>query len=207
MSNKWIACLLAGFCLWAFVGSANYFLTKNHQQKVYTYSVPVVIPEVTVKQIKIDVDEMHCLAKNIYFEARGESIEGKIAVANVTMNRVDSRIYPNSLCKVVYQAKHSKWWMESKGKLVPIRNQCQFSWYCDGKSDRLYLTTSSGTVIKDNMNAWLDSIHVAEEAIRGNLDDITQGSTHYHADYVKPHWSMHYTPVTKIGAHIFYTSL
>jgi spore germination cell wall hydrolase CwlJ-like protein len=97
--------------------------------------------------------------------------------------------------------------MESKGKLVPIRNQCQFSWYCDGKSDRLYLTTSSGTVIKDNMNAWLDSIHVAEEAIRGNLDDITQGSTHYHADYVKPHWSMHYTPVTKIGAHIFYTSL
>ncbi len=56
------------------------------------------------------------------------------------------------------------------------------------------------------MKAWLDSIHVAEEVIRGNLNDITQGALWYHADFVQPHWSTHYTPVARVGAHIFYTS-
>lgn len=201
--------LLAGFCagllVWAIVGFTNSTITNSKEQKTIQIAIPAeFIESPTVAEI--DVDEMHCLAKNIYFEARGETLDGKIAVANVTMNRVASSNYPNTLCGVVYQAKYSKWWQEHKGRLVPIRNQCQFSWYCDGKSDRLYLTTSTGTVIKDNMNAWVDSIHIAEEAIRGNLNDITQGALWYHADFVQPYWSTHYKEVTKVGAHIFYTS-
>ena len=201
--------LLAGFCagllVWAIVGFTNSTITNSGEQKTIQIAIPAEFIE-SPAVAEIDVDEMHCLAKNIYFEARGETLEGKIAVANVTMNRVNSPNYPNTLCGVVYQAKHSKWWQEHNGSLVPIRNQCQFSWYCDGKSDRLYLTTSSGTVIKDNMNAWVDSIHIAEEAIRGNLIDITQGALWYHADFVQPYWSTHYKEVTKVGAHIFYTS-
>lgn len=201
--------LLAGFCagllVWAIVGFTNSTITNSKEQKTIQIAIPAEFIESPAVP-EIDVDEMHCLAKNIYFEARGEMIRGKIAVANVTMNRVASSNYPNTLCGVVYQAKYSKWWQEHKGRLVPIRNQCQFSWYCDGKSDRLYLTTSSGTVIKDNMNAWIDSVHIAEEAIRGNLNDITQGALWYHADFVQPYWSTHYKEVTKVGAHIFYTS-
>jgi spore germination cell wall hydrolase CwlJ-like protein len=158
-------------------------------------------------QLEIDVDEMHCLAKNIYFEARGESLKGKIAVANVTMNRVDSPKYPNTICGVVYQAKHSKWWLEHHNRLVPIRNQCQFSWYCDGKSDTLYLTDSKGRVIRRNMESWLESINIAEDAIRGNLNSvIPTNALWYHADFVQPYWSTHYKKVEKVGAHIFYTS-
>ena len=201
MKDHLITGITAGLVVWALVGVTNSAISKVGEQEKFEIAIPTEVLEP-----QIDVDEMHCLAKNIYFEARGETLEGKIAVANVTMNRVNSLNYPNTLCGVVYQAKHSKWWQEHNGSLVPIRNQCQFSWYCDGKSDRLYLTTSSGTVIKDNMNAWIDSVHIAEEAIRGNLNDITQGALWYHADFVQPYWSTHYKEVTKVGAHIFYTS-
>jgi len=71
-----------------------------------------------------------CLALNIYHEARNQPVAGQIAVSEVVLNRVADSKYPNTICEVVYQAKYKK------GSNLPIRNQCQFSWYCDGKSDK-----------------------------------------------------------------------
>jgi len=195
----------AGLLLWAIVGFTNSVMTNSGEQKRIQIAIPSEFIESSTV-VEIDVDEMHCLAKNIYFEARGETLKGKIAVANVTMNRVDSPNYPNTICGVVYQAKHSKWWLQHNGTLVPIRNQCQFSWYCDGKSDTLYLTNKKGVVIKANMQSWLDSINIAKDSIRGEVVDVTHGALWYHADFVQPYWSVHYKETAKVGAHIFYTS-
>ena len=76
--------------------------------------------------------EAVCLAKNIYFEAGNQPLAGKVAVAQVVFNRMEHASYPSDVCGVVYQAKLRENW---KGNLVPVRNQCQFSWFCDGKSD------------------------------------------------------------------------
>ena len=137
----------------------------------------------------IDPKEKECLAKNIYFEAAIESTAGKMAVAQVTMNRVRSPHYPDSICKVVYQGKH-----HSNG--FPVRDRCQFSWYCDGKGDEPRPT-----------NAWRDSQDIAEYVIRTpSLIDITDGATHYHADWMKkfPKWAHQKKKLVKIDTHIFY---
>ena len=129
------------------------------------------------------------MAKNIYFEAAIESTAGKIAVAQVTMNRVRSRHYPDSICKVVYQGKH-----HSNG--FPVRDRCQFSWYCDGKGDEPRPTP-----------AWKDSVEIAEYIIRTpSLLDITDGATHYHADWMEkfPKWAHQKKKLVKIDTHIFY---
>ena len=200
--NHWITALAGGLCVWAFIGLTNSIISNDDTQRSYV----IEIPQIEVTTLEIDVDEMHCLAKNIYFEARGESIRGKVAVANVTMNRVDSPHYPNTICGVVYQAKHSTWWLEHHNRLVPVRHQCQFSWYCDGKADTLYLTNAKGDVIKANMQSWLDSLRIAEDSIRGEVKKvIPTNALWYHADFVNPYWSTSYVPVMKVGRHIFYS--
>ena len=78
--------------------------------------------------------EVKCLAMNIYHEARSENLAGKYAVADVVLNRVRDDRYPNSVCGVVYQGEHKPSWKDPQ-VLVPKRNRCQFSWYCDGRSD------------------------------------------------------------------------
>jgi N-acetylmuramoyl-L-alanine amidase len=124
-------------------------------------------------------DELYCLAQNIYFEARSESLAGKYAVADVVLNRVASSKYPSTICSVITE-RH------------------QFSWYWDGKSD-LPRTASP---------AWIDSVNVArgilvEEKFLG----ITEGATHYHATYVYPSWASKLHKVGRIGNHIFYLEL
>ena len=138
-------------------------------------------------------EETECLATNIYFEARGESYEGQKAVAFVTLNRVDSTKFPNNICSVVYQAKHSEWWAEHKDRLVPIRNQCQFSWYCDGKSDRIR-----------NSSDYQRIYTLAAEVITGRHEDNTDGALWYHANYVRPDWRLAYDKTVDIDAHTFY---
>ena len=158
-------------------------------------------PKVTVPVIErsvqvVDEQELRCLAMNIYHEARGESPAGQGAVADVVMNRVNDLRYPNTICDVVYQAKFSEWWMKSEGKKVPLKNKCQFSWYCDGKDD----TPAIGY-------AWSDSQTVARNMIiHGKYRGITKGSTHYHASHVDPYWanSRNMRLVSRIGEHIFY---
>lgn len=138
---------------------------------------------------------IECMAMNIYHEARNESIEGQQAVAFVTMNRVKSDLFPNTVCEVVYQARISRWHLKNSGKTVPIRNQCQFSWYCDGKPDVVYQPAK-----------YKEARDVAYDVIMGynTMVDLTYGSLWYHADYVNPYWVSSYYRVVKIDTHIFY---
>ena len=125
--------------------------------------------------------EQRCLAVGVYFEARGESVKGQAAVAQVILNRVKNPTYPNSICGVVYQ--NDDW-----------RNRCQFSFACDGHKDRI---TESAHFKK------------AEEVALAVTDGTiwlpeVGSSTHYYADYVKPGWARTMHKMKKIGRHIFY---
>ena len=79
----------------------------------------------------IDVESQMCLAKNIYFEARDQSLAAKMAVSFVVLNRIKHKQYPSTVCEVIHQGPTYSWKPE-----FPVRNKCQFSWYCDGKSDK-----------------------------------------------------------------------
>lgn len=135
-------------------------------------------------------NEIFCLAQNIYFEAGNQPLAGKIAVTQVVLNRMEHPNYPATACGVIYQAKMRINW---KGEEVPKRNQCQFSWFCDGKSDD---PVDSPT--------WLLSLHVARNVAQGAYDDITEGATHYHATSVHPYWADSLNETVTINDHIFY---
>jgi N-acetylmuramoyl-L-alanine amidase len=142
-------------------------------------------------------EELQCLALNIYFEAGIESNAGKMAVANVVFNRVDSPKFPNTICEVVHQGPTKPSW-KNPDVQVPIRNQCQFSWWCDGKEDVPY-----------DGEAWEKSKEIATTlyALRNNGQltlDITDGAMYYHADYVTPYWAKSFVKTANIDQHIFY---
>ena len=129
-----------------------------------------------------------CLALNIYHEARDQPFIGQVAVAQVVMNRVHDDRYPDDVCEVVTQGPTYSWKPD-----FPVRHRCQFSWYCDGKSDRT-----------PDQTAWEQALTIAQGVHTGNLDDFVEGATHYHATYVLPEWAETKTPVVQIGGHIFY---
>jgi spore germination cell wall hydrolase CwlJ-like protein len=129
-----------------------------------------------------------CLAMNLYHETRGETLAGNIAVGYVTMNRVADPRYPDTICGVVHQAKYHGWDLVN-----PIKNRCQFSWYCDGLSDN-----------PQDGKAMLESVLIAKHIMAGTVTDISEGATHYHATYVNPYWADDMTVVLEVGQHIFY---
>ena len=137
----------------------------------------------------VNSEELECMTKNIYFEAAVESTAGKLAVAQVTMNRVNSERYPNTVCEVITQGKHY-----SNG--FPVKDRCQFSWYCDGKHDE---PPTRGSM-------WKESQEVAKYILTTpDLMDITDGATHYHADYISsPRWAHPQRRTVEIDTHIFY---
>jgi len=134
--------------------------------------------------------DRYCLAQNIYFEAANQPEAGRIAVANVTLNRVADAQFPGTICGVVYDAKLRENWL---GQKVPILHQCQFSWYCDGKSDE---PTDSKT--------WLKALLLSDQILNGHFVDITEDSLWYHADWTEPYWAEYLTPTVQINNHIFY---
>lgn len=136
------------------------------------------------KQTKLD-KEIVCLAKNIYFEAKHEPYKGKLAVGFVTINRLELDRFPDSICGVVQQ---SRYWRGN-----PVRSKCQFSWFCDGKSDK-----------PKQDEEWQSSVAVAKTLLVAPSKDITNGATHFHATYVNPGWSRKMTLVATIGKHKFY---
>ena len=153
----------------------------SDMSKVIILRIP---QEMVVERGKtVDKKELDCMASNIYFEASTQERIGKIGVAQVTMNRVWSPEFPNSVCEVVYQGPKNK-----KNKRL-----CQFSWYCDGKPD-----------IIRNKRVWRECVYVAKYVILGGVPDITYNSTHYHADYVQPWWAKKMEKTVKLGDHIFY---
>ena len=137
-----------------------------------------------------DSYDRYCMAQNIYFEAANQSFAGKLAVAHVVMNRVEDLQFPNEICGVIYQAKTRINW---QGNEVPIRNQCQFSWYCDGKSDEPV-----------DSKTWIKSLFIADLALTGKYPDITEGSLWYHADFIYPYWADELQHVVTIDNQLFY---
>ena len=133
-----------------------------------------------------------CLALNAYHEARDQDIRGMIAVSQVVMNRVESKHFPDDICQVVSQGPHRKSWADET-KLVPLRDRCQFSWYCDGKSDEPH-----------EKQAWETSVLIARGILNGNIDNLVGNSLWYHADYVEPDWAAEKQEKIIIGDHIFY---
>lgn len=136
-------------------------------------------PTPAAKEPEIDED-LYCLALNIYHEARSEPESGQIAVARVTLNRVASKSFPSSICAVVQQGGEK-------------RHRCQFSWWCDGKSDQ---PTES--------RAWRRSLEISRRVLANEVSDPTYGALYYHADYVQPSWSSRLKRTTRIGRHLFY---
>ena len=138
----------------------------------------------------VNSEELECMSKNIYFEAAMESTAGKLAVAQVTMNRVRSTHYPNTVCKVITQGRHYK-------NGFPVKDRCQFSWYCDGKGDEP----------REESRLWNDTQELAKYVLlrQDELPDITDGALHYHADYITaPRWAGRKHKTAKIDTHIFY---
>lgn len=125
-------------------------------------------------------EEMDCLAQALYFEARGETVKGQFAVAEVILNRVKSERFPGSACGVINQGTGKKY-------------QCQFTYTCDGRKEVINEPRAFERVSK-----------VARAALDGAVPKVTQGATHYHTKAVKPRWSKVYTKTAAIGTHIFY---
>jgi len=124
--------------------------------------------------------QWRCLTEAIYFEARGESIEGQYAVAEVILNRVDNANYPNTICAVVNQG-------------TGRRYACQFTYTCDGIPE----------VVTDN-RAWSRAGQIARIMMDDAPRTLTRGATHYHADWVNPSWAQVYPRTARYGQHIFY---
>lgn len=153
-------------------------------------------PAPASEPIKSMHEQIICLADNIYWEARNQPVKGMWAVALVTDNRVGDPRFPNSHCEVIKQGPTSKWWYEKHGKVVPIRHRCQFSWYCDGKSDEIPLY---------DIDVYQIALAIAQKVFFGSYnEDITNGATHYHADYVFPAWRKQKTKTLVVANHIFY---
>ena len=160
--------------------------------ETYPRSIEQVVAEIVVDDPRYNIDdaELECLAKNIYFEAGIESDAGKVAVANVVFNRVDSSRYPDTICGVVQQGP-----VTSTG--MPKRNSCQFSWWCDGKADVPY----EGDVWERSQSI---ALRMYQDYNDGILLDITEGSMYYHATYVNPRWARSMNKTAEIDTHIFY---
>ncbi len=122
--------------------------------------------------------EWQCLTEALYFESRGESLEGQIAVAEVILNRVDSPLYPRSICGVVKQRGGGG---------------CQFSYVCDGRADRMREKAAADLAGR-----------IARAMMDGAPRLLTDGATHFHTRAVRPGWSKRFPQTASIGAHVFY---
>jgi len=124
--------------------------------------------------------QWRCLTEALYFEARGENLVGQVAVAEVILNRVDSKSYPNSVCGVIQQGQYK-------------RNACQFSFICDGKVEHI-----------GDRSAFEELGKVAWVMLQGKPRILTGKATHYHAASVLPRWAKRLVRTARIGDHIFY---
>lgn len=160
--------------------SMLFFITAIFSIDHIRYNQPVNVDYYTLsKPVRKQVD---CLAENILFEAGHEPKEGQVAVAMVTLNRLSSGNYSDSVCGVVHQKTNGT---------------CQFSWVCEAKVMAKRLTLLNSPLYND----------IRELAVQvlfnyDRMKDVTKGATYYHADYVNPRWGLPQT--TKIGRHIFY---
>jgi spore germination cell wall hydrolase CwlJ-like protein len=130
--------------------------------------------------------QAQCLAKNIYFEARGEPLVGQIAVGQVTINRARSQLFPSEICNVVYQGKYNLITYQ------PLFRQCQFRWWCDGRPEKI------------NLKEFQESYRLAIRLLKNDIPDLTEGATYYHNAKVRPFWTQKMVRTVQINEHIFY---
>jgi spore germination cell wall hydrolase CwlJ-like protein len=156
----WIAALIAGLLIAGFVAALRAVETHREHRT-----------------------NLLCLARNVYFEARGESLRGQHAVAEVTMNRVASGAYPGTVCGVVYQ----KNWDPLRGRYVGA-----FSW------------TEFDAVPAPAGREWLRAWRAAEAVYYGEAEPVVEGALFYHASSIKPSWARGKKPLARIGGHVFY---
>ena len=169
-----ILLVLIGLAVAGFIGykAVMYKIDPNKQLVMSTNAVTA---EVRNKQLE-------CLAKNIYYEAGGEPFEGKVAVAQVTINRAESGKFTKDICQVVYQKN-----------VVYERVLCQFSWYCENPSAKKPM----------NGPVYTESMEVAKKVLlEGFRLPSIKHALYFHGDYINPKWGKQ--PVAKIGRHIFY---
>lgn len=150
-----------------------------------TFMLALILPEFLLSsaaRAEADLqEELHCLALNIYFEARNQPELGQRAVGHVVLNRVQDKRFPGTICGVVQDGGNEK------------LHRCQFSWWCDGESDE-----------PNNRKAWENSQFLAKFIYWGFSKDPTYGALWYHADYVRPVWRKAFLRGPGIGRHIFY---
>lgn len=162
------------------------YIPLRIEPTILAYAGPSLAPEDSIRPRRrpnallptsvYDEKELYCLAQNIYFESRGESLDGQSAVAWVTLNRVLDEDFPDTICKVVWQ-------------------DSQFSWTHDGKSD-----TPRDAVSWDRaQDIALDLVYSYDPAV-----DITGGSTYFHEQSISPGWSKRFERVGQIDNHVFY---
>ncbi len=131
--------------------------------------------------VSAHLEQLQCLALNVYWEGRSEPREAQLAIAHVTLNRVAHAQYPDTICEVVYEGAESP------------PGACQFSWWCDGKSDT-----------PKNPEAWRKSVDIARQAKAARHVDPTEGALFFHTPSVFPNWAVTRQRVGQIGTHIFY---
>ena len=162
-----------------FAGTALTQVTKTKFQKMEAEAYQAEVTKVTLAE---RTRQLNCLAKNVYWEAGSEPFEGKVAVAQVTMNRVASGKFSNDICDVVYQRN-----------IIAQKTICQFSWVCEpGHKFRPV-----------NQANYTESYAVAKKVLLENFRlESLRGAMYFHATYVNPGWGK--KPLTRIGNHIFY---
>ncbi len=199
---------------WKFVGIAQ--AKDKYDEVIFTEQAQLIF-DTTIHDWKDlydlpSIKEIRCMAQNIYFEARAESMLGKTAVGFVTINRVNDKRFPNTVCEVVHQGPHRESWKTKQDETLadedriyyPRKHRCQFSWYCDGKKDIIWANYSDGRTIEENARAWFDSIVIALAVITDQIKDNTDGSLYYYNHHlVYPTWADKQELKVIIGNHTF----
>jgi spore germination cell wall hydrolase CwlJ-like protein len=186
--------LLLGGTLISLIGG----LYMHHNVLIHSRMLQVLpIPQTATltQHSLIDHDQLDCMARNIFFEARGEPARGKAMVGLVVLERIQSPHFPHTVCQVVEQAEH-----DANGNI--IRNKCQFSWVCDGKDH--YIDLDNPCVQEEWKQSYLVAEMVMLHQVKEKID--MDGVTHYHNGTVSPDWAhnKNYRLVARIGHHLFY---
>lgn len=132
------------------------------------------------QELALQGEDWECLRQAVYFEARGQSVQGQFAVAEVVLNRVDSPDYPDSVCGVIRQ--------QADGT-------CQFSYFCDGLSDSLHEVAAAEIAGR-----------IAAVMLAGGARTLTDGATFFHSSAADPAWAGGLQQTALIGAHVFYAA-
>jgi len=153
---------------------------------------------VNVDTSKIDPEEAYCLAENIYYESRNEDIRGQFAVGAVTLNRVNDGRFPSTVCNVVKQANIHR---------VTKKVVCAFSWYCenDKKGKEIPVKNKDGTINQAVVDQFQVASIVAVQLLGGQVEDNTDGATHFHNPFTsQPNWRHEMKRTMRVGNHDFY---